>query len=326
MSRIEKIWYQSGLAFIPLLPLSWLFRLLVMVRYWLYQYGWLKVSRFPLPLIVVGNISVGGTGKTPFVIWLAHFLRSAGYKPGIVSRGYGGNATEWPQQVSADSDPAQVGDEAVLLARRCHCPMLVAPDRVAAVEALLGSNDCNIIISDDGLQHYAMGRDIEIAIVDGQRRFGNGQLLPAGPLREPISRLRDVDLTIVNGERTSVGEYSMTLTRSYLYNLHDPSNHEEISLFKGETVHAVAGIGHPEKFFDLLKKSGVEVITHSFVDHHAYSLDDLAFGDERPVIMTEKDAVKCTRFARPNHWVLAVEMAPELEVEENLRILLQKVR
>ncbi len=325
MSRIERIWYEGGLAFIPLLPLSWLFRLLVMIRHWLYQYGWLKVSRFPRPLIVVGNVSVGGTGKTPFVIWLAHFLRSAGYKPGIVSRGYGGNATEWPQQVTPDSDPTKVGDEAVLLARRCQCPMTVAPDRVAAVEALLEDNDCNIIISDDGLQHYAMGRDIEIAIVDGQRRFGNGQMLPAGPLREPIARLRDVDLIIVNGEQTSVGEYRMTLTRSYLYNLHDASVHKEIALFNGKLVHAIAGIGHPEKFFDLLKKSGVEVIAHPFVDHHAYCLDDLDFGDARPVIMTEKDAVKCAHFAMPNHWVMAIEMTPEPEVEENLWTLLKKV-
>jgi len=324
MSRIEKIWYEGHWASIPLLPLSWLFRLIVMMRRCLYQWGWLKSSQFPVPLIVVGNISIGGTGKTPFVIWLVNYLRINGYSPGIILRGYGGNATEWPRQVSADSDPLEVGDEAVLLARRCHCPVVAAPDRVAAATALLESNDCNIIISDDGLQHYAMGRDIEIAIVDGERRFGNRQMLPAGPLREPVTRLLEVDLVIVNGDQASNGEYRMTLSQCSLYNLLDTSRHEAIALFKGKTVHAVAGIGNPDKFFQWLKKSGVEAIAHPFVDHHTYTPDDLAFGDDRPVIMTEKDAVKCTHLARPNHWVVGIEMSPEVGVETKLRTLLKE--
>ncbi len=324
MSRIEKIWYEGHWVSIPLLPLSWLFRLLVLIRRCLYQWGWLKTNQWSVPLIVVGNISVGGTGKTPFVIWLVDYLRTAGYQPGVVLRGYGGNATVWPQQVTIDSDPVEVGDEAVLLARRCHCPVVAAPDRGAAVAALLKNSDCNIILSDDGLQHYAMGRDIEIVIVDGERRFGNGQMLPAGPLREPISRLLDVDLVIVNGEPISDGEYRMTLTQCYLYNLLDPSIRKEISQLKGETVHAIAGVGNPERFFKLLKKSGVDVIAHPFADHHTYTTDDLLFSDEQPVIMTEKDAVKCAHLAHSNYWVLAIEMSPEVGVETKLQTLLKE--
>jgi len=327
MSRIERIWYKGAAGAIPLLPISWLFRLLVTVRRWLYQRGWLTVHRFTAPLIVVGNITVGGTGKTPFVIWLINCLRRAGYKPGMVSRGYGGGATEWPQQVTSDSDPALVGDEAVLLANRCQCPMAVAPDRSAAVTALLDNNDCDVVIADDGLQHYAMGRDIEVVIIDGQRRFGNGQMLPAGPLREPVTRLNSVDLCIVNGETVAADEYRMTLTQSYLYNLQAPSTRQAVSYFKGQAVHAVAGIGNPERFFDLLRNADVEVVAHPFSDHHAYSADDLAFSDDLPIVMTEKDAVKCMRFARPNHWAVAIEMAPtpESQVEEHLLSLLNKI-
>lgn len=327
MTRIEKIWYQGGIAFIPLLPFSWLFRSLVAIRRWLYRYHWLQVKRFPVPLIVVGNITVGGTGKTPFVIWLARFLRHAGYKPGVVSRGYRGHATEWPQVVTAMSDPHQVGDEAVVLARRCQCPMVVAPNRVAAVMTLLQNYDCDIVISDDGLQHYAMGRTVEIVIVDGQRRFGNRQLLPAGPLREPVARLDEVDLVVINEGPDFDDEYKMTVTQSYLYNLSDPSKREEHSLFKGKTVHAVAGIGHPEKFFALLNRFGIEVVTHTFADHHEYCDKELDFGDGKAVIMTEKDAVKYARFVDVNvisdYWVLAIEMEPEPEVEKHLRLLLQ---
>jgi len=325
MSKIERIWYNGGPGVIPLLPLSWLFRLLITVRRWLYQQGWLTVNHFSAPLIVVGNLTVGGVGKTPFVIWLASFLRRKGYKPGIVSRGYGGDATEWPQSVVPESDPVLVGDEAVLLACRCQCPMVVSPNRSDAVRMLLKDYDCNIVIADDGLQHYAMGRNIEIVIVDGQRRFGNQHLLPAGPLREPVARLNDVDLCIVNGEPMASDEYRMTLTERSLYNLQSPERKEAISFLKGKRVHAVAGIGFPEKFFTLLRNEGVEVIAHPFPDHHAYRVGDLNFGDDHVVVMTEKDAVKCTPFAKPDHWVLTIGMAPELEVEKRLDVLLESI-
>jgi len=325
MNRIERIWYEGGLAYLALLPFSWLFRCVVTSRRWLYLNGWLKINHFSVPLIVVGNISVGGTGKTPFVVWLARFLRQAGYKPGVVSRGYRGKATQWPQFVTPESDPFLVGDEAVLLARRCRSPMAVAPDRAAAVTALLKNHDCDIIISDDGLQHYAMGRDIEIAMIDGPRRFGNGAMLPAGPLREPIVRLDDVDLVIVNGQASSADEFSMTVVQRYLYNLHESTQRQEASFLAGRTVHGIAGIGHPEKFFELLKQAGAEVIPHPFADHHAYTSDDLEFGDDRLVIMTEKDAVKCADFSAPHHWVMAIEMEPEPQVEESLQMLLKNI-
>ncbi|VAW90032.1 Tetraacyldisaccharide 4'-kinase [hydrothermal vent metagenome] len=322
MSKIEQIWYNGGIGMIPLLPLSWLFHCLIMVRRWLYQHGWLTVNHFSAPLIVVGNITVGGVGKTPFVIWLANFLRTKGYTPGIVSRGYGGDASAWPQAVMADSNPALVGDEAVLLAQRCDCPVVVSPNRSDAVRMLLNDFDCDIVIADDGLQHYAMGRDIEIVIIDGQRRFGNGQLLPAGPLREPVMRLKNVDLCLVNGESLTANEYRMTLGRHSLYNLQNPEQRDELSALKGKKIHAIAGIGHPDKFFNLLKDVGIEVIAHPFPDHHAYSVDDLNFADDKIVVMTEKDAVKCASFAKPEYWVLAIEMMPEKEAEERLSALL----
>lgn len=323
MRKFENIWYQGGLAVLPLLPLSWLFRCVVAVRRWFYKKEILKINRFSVPLVVVGNITVGGTGKTPFVIWLSQFLRDAGYRPGIVLRGYGGNATEWPQRVDSDSDPLLVGDEAVLLYQRCRCPTAVGPDRSAAVNALLQDGKCDIIISDDGLQHYAMGRDIEVVIVDGQRRFGNGKLLPAGPLREPVTRLSDVDLVIVNGGETREGESSLTVSGCYLYNLHNRSRRVELSQFAGEAVHAVAGIGNPQRFFEFLSSAGVAVIAHPFADHHAYQASELMFGDEKAVLMTEKDAVKCAHFVNENVWVVAIEMAPSAQVEEQLCSLLE---
>jgi tetraacyldisaccharide 4'-kinase len=325
MSKIERIWYQGGIGMIPLLPISWLFHLLITLRRWLYRHGWLRVSHFSAPLIVVGNITVGGTGKTPFVIWLSDFLRNKGYRPGIVSRGYGGSASQWPQPVMPESNPALVGDEAVLLARRCRCPMVVSPNRSDAVKMLLKNFDCDIVIADDGLQHYAMGRDIEIVIVDGQRRFGNGHMLPAGPLREPVTRLKSVDLCVINGEPRASNEYRMTLMQSSLYNLQAPEKVDGLSIFKGRRVHAVAGIGNPEKFFDLLRAADIEVVAHSFPDHHAYCADDLNFGDDGPVLMTEKDAVKCVSFATPYFWVVAIEMAPELKAEARLSALLENV-
>ena len=325
MSKIERIWYNGGIGVIPLLPISWLFRLLTGVRRWLYRHDWLKVNRFSAPLIVVGNITVGGTGKTPFVIWLSQFLRDKGYRPGIVSRGYGGSASKWPQPVTPESKPALVGDEAVLLARRCRCPMVVSPNRSDAVKMLLKDFDCDIVIADDGLQHYAMGRDIEIVIVDGQRRFGNGHVLPAGPLREPVTRLKSVDLCVINGAPQAPDEYRMTLTQRSLYNLQAPEEIDQLSIFKDKRVHAVAGIGHPERFFDLLSTAGIEVVAHSFPDHHAYCEDDLKFGDDNPVLMTEKDAVKCASFAKLDYWVVAIEMAPELKAETALSALLQNI-
>jgi len=196
--------------------------------------------------------------------------------------------------------------------------MVVSPNRPDAVNMLLNDFDCDIVIADDGLQHYAMGRDIEIVIIDGQRRFGNGQLLPAGPLREPVTRLNNVDLCLVNGDPLTANEYRMTLGRHSLYNLQNPEKRDELSVLKGKTVHAIAGIGYPDNFFNLLKDAGVEVIAHPFPDHHVYHIDELNFGDDKILLMTEKDAVKCAPFAKPEHWVLTIEMVPEKKAEERL--------
>ncbi len=258
-----------------------------------------------VPVIVVGNISVGGTGKTPLVVWLVGLLQKAGYQPGIVLRGYGGKAERWPQQVRPDSDPLMVGDEPVMLAQRCACPIVAAPDRVAAANALLKYSNCDLIITDDGLQHYRLKRDIEIVVVDGERRFGNGHCLPAGPLREPQSRLDEVDFIIANGLARR-GEFAMSLEPAGLKSLENDVFLQSIEDLAGQRVHALAGIGNPQRFFQLLRSRGLEVIEHSFPDHHDYQLQDLAFTDSLPILMTEKDAVKCRRFANQKMWYVPV--------------------
>jgi len=305
MKRLDYYWYARSPWLLLLTPLSLLYRFITAVRRLAYRLGILRTTRIPLPVIVVGNITVGGTGKTPLVAWLAEHLRARGYLPGIVSRGYGGQAGHWPQPVEADSDPAMVGDEAVLLAALTGCPMAVAPDRVAAARALVAQGQCDIIISDDGLQHYALERDVELAVVDGERRFGNGLLLPAGPLREPLARLRQVDLVVVNG-RGHADEYSMTLQQGEACRLDDSAMTQPLQAFGSQRVHAVAGIGHPERFFSALQRAGLQLETHAFADHHAYQPDDIRFADDGPVIMTGKDAVKCRQFAEANHWYVPV--------------------
>lgn len=325
MSRLENYWYGRHALAIFLIPFSWLFSLIVFLRRKGYKSGLFNVERFDIPVIVVGNITVGGTGKTPLVIWLANFLRKAGYFPAIVSRGYKGQATSWPQQVRADSDPVMVGDEAVLLAKRCQCPVAVGPDRIEAVRGLLKYSDCDIIIADDGLQHYALGRDIEIAVIDGVRRFGNGYCLPAGPLREPVSRLNEVDFVIVNGGGVMRLEYSMALAAGQVHNLHDDTLVQHPDDFRNQRVHAVAGIGNPDRFFSHLKRLGLDIIEHPFDDHHHFIAEDVQFDDDLPVLMTEKDAVKCKRFADGKYWYLPVEAQPDRRVGERLLMLVKKL-
>ena len=316
MTDINRIWYgRSRLAWL-LLPLSALYCIAVLVRRWMYGVGIKTVHRVGIPVIVVGNITAGGTGKTPLMIWLAQFLKTYGYRPGLIARGYGGGAATWPQTVTPDSDPALVGDEPVLLARATGCPMVVAPDRVAAARTLLEAHDCNVILSDDGLQHYALGRDIEIAVIDGARRFGNAHCLPAGPLREPPSRLRAVDLIVANGS-PAAGEFSMHVRTDEAINLLT-GERRPLPEFRGQPVHAVAGIGHPARFFRTLQTAGLDIRAHAFPDHHAYRPQDLSFADG-PVLMTAKDAVKCRRFARPDFW--SVELAVDIDQAFSARLL-----
>ncbi len=311
--RLARLWYGKHVLTFFLLPLAWCYGAVVGLRRRAYVRGLLAVYSVPVPVIVVGNLSVGGTGKTPVVIWLVETLRAAGYAPGIVSRGYGGKARRWPQPVRADSDPALVGDEPVLLARRCRCPVAVAPDRVAAVSALLAEEPCDVIIADDGLQHYALGRTLEIAVIDAERRFGNGHCLPAGPLREPLTRLQAVDLVIANGQAQD-REFAMTLVVGEVVNLWDSTRRQCLADFSGHEVHAVAGIGYPGRFFSQLRQAGLRVREHPFPDHHPFRPTDLQFGDDRPVLMTEKDAVKCQTFTAEhpqNVWYVPIQARPD---------------
>jgi tetraacyldisaccharide 4'-kinase len=323
--RLDAYWQTRNPVAVLLLPLALAFAVLVTIRRALYRLGLLPVRRFPVPVIVVGNLTVGGTGKTPLVIWLADHLRSLGRRPGIVSRGYGGKAGSWPQPVRPDSDPVMVGDEAVVLASRSGCPVCVGPDRPAAVVALLQHTGCDLVLSDDGLQHYALGRDLEIVVVDGERRFGNGWLLPAGPLREPRRRLRAVDLVVVNGEAPRAGEYALRMGRPGVVPLSGTAAAEPVSRFAGQRVHAVAGVGNPERFFDLLARHAIVVVPHAFPDHHRFQAEDLAFGDELPILMTEKDAVKCRRFAAAHHWVVRVDAQPDAGFIHRFNELLEGV-
>jgi len=304
MKGLVSAWYKRAPWLIILTPFSLIYRFIVFIRRFYYRVGIFKVHRLAVPVIVVGNITVGGTGKTPFVIWFANYLKTQGYKPGIVSRGYGGKADHYPFDVEAKSDPSVAGDEPVLIARNTQCPVVIDPKRTRAAQYLLSEHDCNIIISDDGLQHYALGRDIEIAIVDGERRYANGFCLPAGPLREPVSRLKHVDFIVNNGGHAP-GEFTMQLIDKELHAVSGGSH----PLPKGShtSVQAIAGIGNPERFFKRLEHLGYEFISHIFPDHHQYSFADINFGEDDVILMTEKDAVKCEAFADHRHWYLPVE-------------------
>jgi tetraacyldisaccharide 4'-kinase len=255
-------------------------------------------------VVVVGNLSVGGTGKTPLVCWLVGRLTDLGFKPGVVTRGYGGSSRN-VRLIDSSDDPNVVGDEPVLLARRTGAPVAIGRDRPAASQLLLNAG-CDVVVSDDGLQHYALARDCEIVVVDGDRRFGNGWLLPAGPLREAKSRLSGADAVVVNGGRALLdGALSMRLEAKSALSLIGGAV-KVLDEFAGRSVHAVAGIGNPERFFNLLRAHGIEVVGHPLPDHAPLRAADISFADERPVLMTEKDAVKCGGIAGPHHWYVPV--------------------
>jgi tetraacyldisaccharide 4'-kinase len=307
LSRLAaRIWYRETCAGLLLWPLGKLFECIVRLRRACYCHGVLKTEVFPVPVIVVGNITVGGAGKTPLIIWLAQFLKEKGYRPGIVSRGYGGRSATWPQWVDVRSNPSEVGDEALLIAARTGCSMAVSPVRAEACRLLLDKAFCDVLLSDDGLQHYALGRTVEIAVVDGDRRFGNGWCLPAGPLREPKARLKDVDLIVVNGGQAQPNEFPMRMAGEEAVNLLT-GQRKPLAKFKSGPCHAVAGIGHPARFFKHLEKAGLACMPHDFPDHFAFRPEDLDFGDAFPVLMTEKDAVKCRTFAGEKLWAVPVE-------------------
>ncbi len=314
-------WYTPrswGWLLWPMLwPATQVFAWAVKLRRWCYQHKLLHSYKAQVPIIVVGNITVGGTGKTQLVMHLANMLRAQGYAPGIVTRGYKG-MTKKPTLVLPNQDPKIVGDEAVLLAKRAQCPVVVARKRAAGAKLLAQQYNVNVIISDDGLQHYALERDIEIVMVDAQRRFGNGCNLPMGPLREPISRLKEVDLVIVHGQ-------DMHVQLKHAYALLNPNHQVLLETFAGHTVHAIAGIGNPQRFFTQLRQYGMQIIEHAFPDHYAFKADDVEFGDHLPVLMTEKDAVKCRYFARSEHWIVAAEVQLSAACNAQLNTLINEV-
>lgn len=305
-SLLQRVWYARHPLSLLLAPLGWLYGTFMRLRRAAYAAHLLPSTQLDVPVVVVGNVAVGGTGKTPAVVWLAGYLAARGWRPGIVCRGYGGTARNWPQQVRADSDPVAVGDEAVLLARRAACPVVACgPRRVLAARELVRHGACDLVISDDGLQHLRLAREVEIAVIDGERRHGNGRCLPAGPLREPASRLRSVDLVISNGAAWR-GEFAMSLLPGPAIRLDDPQRRVALATFAGSTVHAVCGIGNPRRFFAMLKTHGLVVLEHPLPDHHRFSAGDLSFGDDLDVLMTEKDAVKCRGFATDRHWYVPI--------------------
>lgn len=309
-SRLERAWYRQAPWLKLFRPVSVLFTCLVKRR----RQRWLQskaVWHAPVPVIVVGNISVGGTGKTPVVLALIEWLRSEGYQPGVVSRGYGAKPPSYPWLVKPEQDASLTGDEPLLIAQRAQVKVVIDPDRPAAARALLAGGQCNVIISDDGLQHYPLGRDIEIAVIDGQRGLGNRRCLPEGPLREPPERLNRVDLVLQNGgdmlHHPAANIFQLQATRITRLDGSDAQPLAQwLARLKTPRVHAVCGIGHPERFFSTLAAVGLDCVPHAFADHHAFSEAELLALDGLPLVMTEKDAVKCKDFQLPDGWVLQV--------------------
>jgi tetraacyldisaccharide 4'-kinase len=316
---LQSFWYGPRPVPVWLLPLAALFGLLMRLRGAAYARGWLPSMRLPVPVIVIGNLSVGGTGKTPLTVWLVQQLQTRGLRVGVVLRGYGGAARR-PQLVAEGSTADEVGDEALLIRAQAHCPVAVGADRVAAARLLL-AQDVQLIIADDGLQHLRLRRDVEIVVADGERGFGNGRLLPAGPLREPSARAARLSLRIQNGGTTLLWPDArrMRLEGHELRPVGRAAAAVPVARLAGQQVHAVAGIGHPQRFFASLRALGLAVIEHAFPDHHRYRPGELEFGDALPVLMTEKDAVKCHGFALAHHWYLPV--AAHFDAADQRRIL-----
>jgi tetraacyldisaccharide 4'-kinase len=331
---IEKLWY-GGERLWWLAPLSFLYGAVMFLRNGLYRIGLRHRIRVDAPVVVVGNLTVGGTGKTPLAAWLSVKLAAAGFRVAIVSRGYGGKAKE-VTRVTLHSRASEVGDEPLLLARRAQATVFVGRDRVAAAQRAV-EDGADLILSDDGLQHLALKRDCEIVVIDGQRGFGNGCLLPRGPLRESPGRLRRVNAVVVNGSMTAKGfQLPRLLTRTH-FDMHlQPGDARPLSgggalraltSFRGAGVHAVAAIGNPQRFFDMLRNAGLTVYEHPFADHHPFRPDDLDFGDTLPILMTEKDAVKCAAFANQHAWYVPVTAEfNEAESRELIELVLARVK
>ena len=335
MNFLEGAWLKKAAWLHALRPLAWLFQMLSRFRQKM-QRPASRPQSHAVPVIVIGNISVGGTGKTPLLIALANRFTEQGIRPGIIRRGYGGSAPDYPLTVTAATAVERCGDEALLMVQGTGCPLVVDPDRESALRCLLENASVDVILSDDGLQHYRLHRDIEIAVVDGQRLFGNRLCLPAGPLREPVSRLQSVDHIIINGEGNSElaelkSATTMQLTPRFLINLGNgekrPFAGAPFSM--GNKIQAVSAIGNPERFYQLLDKLPYQLEKFSFPDHHLYSesdFEDRGIDMQQPVVMTEKDAVKCRQFAMPNFWYLSVDVKLQQEFLDPLLERLKQLR
>ncbi|EPB3975933.1 tetraacyldisaccharide 4'-kinase [Yersinia enterocolitica] len=320
---IESIWSGKSWLYLLLLPLSWLYGAITWLIRISYTLGLRSAWRAPVPVIIVGNLTAGGNGKTPVVIWLVEQLKQRGYRVGVVSRGYGGKSDVYPLLLSNSTTTSQAGDEPVLIYQRTTAPVAVSPKRSDAVQALLKSHDLDFIITDDGLQHYALQRDFELVVIDGVRRFGNGWWLPAGPMRERAGRLRSVDAVITNGGIAATGEIPMQLVAREAVNL---VTGERCSVQQLQHVVAMAGIGHPPRFFATLNLLGIAPKKeYAFADHQDYSLAQLSSLTSGPqiLLMTEKDAVKCRAFAQPNWWYLPVDAQLPPDQAEQLLLKIQ---
>ena len=322
-SSVERIWYSGQPPPLWMRALVPLYRLLVCLRALPYRMGLLRPTRIPVPLVVVGNVSVGGTGKTPLALALVEFLRERGWNPGVVSRGHGGSE-RGPLLLDETATPDRVGDEPCLMHRR-GVPVAIGRRRDRAA-SLLPAIGVDVIIADDGLQNLGLGRDLEICVVDGARRLGNGRLLPAGPLRESPGRLARVDFVVCNGNGAGRNEIPMHLGGDHAVSLEQLRDSRPLSAVRGHPVHAVAGIGNPQRFFAHLRQEGLDVIEHAFPDHHPLTIDDLAFNDHHAVLMTEKDAVKLAAVTDARLWFVPVQADLPLDFLDALDSRLRKVR
>ncbi len=298
-------WQTKNFVSIALLPLSVLYGLYGTTRRIFYRLRNRVGTRLPAMVIVVGNISVRGTGKSPVVIWLVRLLKAVGYRPGVICRAADDSAISQPQLVTTKSDPACVGDEAVLIAKRSRCPVALGRQRTEVGKALVKQYNCNVLICYGGLQDYGVIRDIEVLVVDGKRRYGNGYCLPSGPLRESAARVRNADFIVCNG-RAMDREYAMGLSGATAVNLMNPQQQEPLSGFRNIRVNALAGIEDPSRYFDMLRAHGLEVNEHVFPSDHTFTSKDLGFEEDAPLLMTEKDAMKIKPYAKPNHWYVPI--------------------
>jgi len=309
--RIQHAWYQGHPALCLLWPLEMLYRAVVQRKRARFLRGDSATYRAPVPVIVVGNITVGGTGKTPLILWLIEQCRAQGVRVGVVSRGYGARPAHFPWTVSATDTAKQAGDEPLLIVQRSGVPLVIAPERAQAVQQLLAEHSLDIILSDDGLQHYGLARDLELVLIDAARGLGNQRCLPAGPLREPAERLQSVDAVLLNGaEQDSHNGFAMRLQPTEWVHVRS-GRREPLSYFPAQQkMHALAGIGNPQRFFKMLEGLNWQPIAHAFADHAQFTAQDLQFPDDLPVVMTEKDAVKCREFAADHCWYLQVAAQP----------------